>query len=45
MARQLAISSAPTYYLIGPDGLLVASATEWAQIKEKLEAALAAPPK
>jgi beta-lactamase regulating signal transducer with metallopeptidase domain/thiol-disulfide isomerase/thioredoxin len=40
MARQLAISSAPTYFLIGPDGLLVASATEWAEIKKKLAVAM-----
>jgi thiol-disulfide isomerase/thioredoxin/protocatechuate 3,4-dioxygenase beta subunit len=43
IARQLAISSAPTYFLIGPDGLLVASATEWTDVKEQLESALAAP--
>jgi thiol-disulfide isomerase/thioredoxin/protocatechuate 3,4-dioxygenase beta subunit len=40
MARQLAISSAPTYFLIGPDGLLVASATEWIEIKQKLAVAM-----
>ncbi len=38
MARQLAISSVPTYFLIGPDGLLVASATDWSEMKEKFEA-------
>ncbi|KAA5542688.1 redoxin family protein [Roseiconus nitratireducens] len=42
MARQLAISSVPTYYLIGPDGKLVASATEWTDIKKQLAASLAA---
>jgi beta-lactamase regulating signal transducer with metallopeptidase domain/thiol-disulfide isomerase/thioredoxin len=40
MARQLAISSVPAYYLIGPDGKLVASSTEWEQIKAMLEASL-----
>ncbi|QDT94603.1 M56 family metallopeptidase [Gimesia aquarii] len=40
MARQLAISSVPTYFLIGPDGLLVASDTKWLGMKEKLSAAL-----
>ena len=36
VARQLAISSVPTYYLIGPDGRLAASATEWTEIKSEL---------
>ena len=36
MARQLAISSVPTYYLIGPDGKLVTSANQWSDIKKKL---------
>ena len=36
IARQLAISSVPTYYLIGPDGLLATSANEWSEIKKKL---------
>jgi hypothetical protein len=40
MARQLAISSVPTYFLVGPDGLLVASSSDWAEMKEKLESAL-----
>ena len=40
MARQLAISSAPTYYLIGPDGLLVGSSNEWGEIKSKLQKSL-----
>ena len=40
MALQLAISSVPTYYLIGSDGLLVASATEWTEIKKELFALL-----
>jgi len=37
MARQLAISSVPVYYLIGPDGLLKASATEWSDMKTTLK--------
>jgi hypothetical protein len=36
MARQLAISSVPTYFLIGPDGRLVGSASQWSKIKEML---------
>ena len=36
MSRQLALSSVPTYYLIGPEGKLVASATEWSDIKKRL---------
>ena len=37
MARQLAISSVPTYFLIGDDGLLAASSNEWSEIKKKVE--------
>jgi beta-lactamase regulating signal transducer with metallopeptidase domain/thiol-disulfide isomerase/thioredoxin len=33
--RQLAVSSVPAYYLIGPDGTLVGSANEW-EVIEKL---------
>jgi thiol-disulfide isomerase/thioredoxin/protocatechuate 3,4-dioxygenase beta subunit len=40
MAKQLAISSVPAYYLIGSDGKLVASATEWNEIKVRVEEAL-----
>lgn len=40
MARQLAISSVPIYYLIGPDGRLAASSNKWLEIKETVEAAL-----
>jgi hypothetical protein len=40
MARQLAVSSVPAYYLIGPDGKLVASSNEWRQIKSTLETSL-----
>jgi len=38
MMRQLAISTVPAYYLIGPDGKLVASANEWAAIRDRLDA-------
>jgi thiol-disulfide isomerase/thioredoxin len=38
LMRQLAISSVPAYYLIGPDGKLVGSASEWEQIEELLKA-------
>lgn len=44
MARQLAVSSVPAYFLIGPDGKLVASSNEWQQIKKKLEVSLNDPP-
>ncbi|WP_417387913.1 TlpA family protein disulfide reductase [Gimesia sp.] len=37
MARQLAISSVPVYYLIGPDGKLTATATEWTDMKATLK--------
>jgi thiol-disulfide isomerase/thioredoxin len=40
VARQLAISSVPAYFLIGPDGRLIVSAAEWSEIKEKMEAAI-----
>lgn len=36
VARQLAISSVPTYYLIGPDGKLMESAMSWGDIKPRL---------
>ncbi len=40
MGRQLAISSLPTYFLVGPDGLLLASTANWTDMKDKIEAAL-----
>lgn len=40
MARQLAISAVPIYFLIGPDGRLVASTNKWSEMKDHLEAAL-----
>lgn len=36
MARQLAVSSVPTYYLISPDGKLIVSKTSWSELKEVL---------
>jgi hypothetical protein len=41
MMRQLAVSSAPAYFLIGPDGKLISSSTEWREIKKTFEASLA----
>lgn len=40
LARQLAISSVPTYYLVGPDGRLVAASTEWKTIRQAVVDAL-----
>jgi thiol-disulfide isomerase/thioredoxin len=37
LMHQLAISTAPAYFLIGPDGKLVGSANDWHQIAELLE--------
>jgi thiol-disulfide isomerase/thioredoxin len=39
-ARQLAVSSAPAYFLIGADGKLLRSSTEWEEIKAAINAAL-----
>lgn len=36
MAKQLALSSVPAYYFIGPDGKLIASDSQWKEIKKKL---------
>ena len=38
--RQLAITTAPAYFLIGRDGKLAASSTDWRPIKNALDAAL-----
>ena len=40
LARQLAISSVPTYYLVGPSGKLVASGTDWSEIQAKVMASI-----
>lgn len=40
MMRQLAVSTVPAYYLIGPDGKLVGSANSWEPIKDLLSAEL-----
>lgn len=37
MMHQLAISTAPAYFLVGPDGKLIGSANDWHQIAELLE--------
>jgi beta-lactamase regulating signal transducer with metallopeptidase domain/uncharacterized GH25 family protein/thiol-disulfide isomerase/thioredoxin len=37
LMHQLAISTAPAYFLIGPDGKLLGSANDWRQIAELLE--------
>lgn len=36
LMRQLAVSSAPAYYLVGPDGKLVGSANQWTSIQQLL---------
>ena len=40
LMRELAMSSVPTYYLIGPDGKLVGSAIEWEEMEKLLGEAL-----
>ncbi len=40
LMRQLAVSSVPAYYLIGPDGKLVGSASQWEQIEPLLSSKL-----
>ena len=40
LMRQLAISTVPAYYLIGPDGELVGSANQWEQIDKLLSTEL-----
>ncbi|MEM9658145.1 MAG: redoxin domain-containing protein, partial [Planctomycetota bacterium] len=39
LMRQLAVSSVPAYYLIGPDGKLVGSSNQWKSCEEMLRAA------
>ncbi len=36
--RELAVSSVPAYYLIGPDGKLITSSNQWTEVKKSLEA-------
>ena len=38
--RQLAVTSVPTYYLIGPVGKLVGSANQWDEIENLLNTEL-----
>ncbi len=40
LMRQLAVSSVPAYYLIGPDGKLIGSANEWEQMEKLMSTAL-----
>ena len=40
LMRQLAVSSVPAYYLIGPDGRLLGSANQWQQIEQLLNGEL-----
>ncbi|MEZ6073381.1 MAG: TlpA disulfide reductase family protein [Pirellulales bacterium] len=40
MMRQLAVSTIPAYYLIGPDGKLVGSSNHWEQIQQLLRTEL-----
>ncbi len=40
MMLQLAVSTVPAYYLIGPDGKLVGSANTWKQIRQLLDTRL-----
>ena len=41
LMRQLAVSSVPVYYLIGPDGMLVGSSNKWEEMKSILDSQLA----
>ncbi|MEM1227858.1 MAG: carboxypeptidase regulatory-like domain-containing protein, partial [Planctomycetota bacterium] len=36
MTRQLAISSVPSYYFVGPDGRLIASGNEWGPLQKTI---------
>jgi thiol-disulfide isomerase/thioredoxin len=40
LMRQLAISSAPAYFLIGPDGKLIGSANQWEEMEQLLSRSL-----
>lgn len=44
LMRQLAVSSVPAYYLIGPDGKLIGSANQWEQVEQLLSAELQSAP-
>lgn len=41
MMRQLAVSSVPVYYLVGPDGKLLMSSNQWPDVKKALVEELA----
>ncbi len=36
-AKQLAVSSVPAYYLIGSDGMLIGSSSDWKEIRRLLK--------
>ena len=40
IARQLAVSSAPAYYLIGPNGKLIMSSNQWSDVQKSLNKSL-----
>ena len=40
LMRQLAISSVPVYYLVGPDGKLLGSANQWDEMEQLLSTSL-----
>jgi len=40
MMRQLAVSSVPAYYLVGPDGKLIMSSNQWEEIRKQLDSEL-----
>jgi thiol-disulfide isomerase/thioredoxin len=37
LTRQLAVSSVPAYYLIGPDGKLIGSSSDWQEMRKLLK--------
>ena len=44
IARQLAVSTAPAYYLIGPNGKLIMSSNQWSEVRKILNETLPAAP-
>ena len=44
IARQLAVSTAPAYYLIGPNGKLIMSSNQWSELRKILDETLPAAP-
>ena len=37
LTRQLAVSSVPAYYLIGPEGKLIGSSSDWQEMRKLLK--------